>query len=90
MVSNRVVHHPNNTTYMLWNSYDGRAALWLLDSNLNFVNSTTYGPYTGYIAQGLSVGTGINNNHFRAIWREYAGTASIWEVDNNLNMTNSV
>ena len=80
---------PNNNTYMLWNSYDGRASLWLLDSNLNLVNTKVYGPYTGYIAQGLSVGTGTNNNNFRVIWREYDGTASIWNVDTNLNMTNS-
>jgi hypothetical protein len=76
---------PNNNSYLLWNSYNGMSALWLLDSNLNYMTSKTYGPYTGYIAQGLSVGTGTNNN-FRVIWREYDGTASVWDVDSNLNM----
>jgi hypothetical protein len=73
---------------VLWRYTDGSISLWSVDTNLNYITSHLYGPYTGWEVKGLSVDTG-NTSGFCVIWRYTDGTVSVWRVDQNLNLTNS-
>jgi hypothetical protein len=83
----------NNNTYVLWSyhtassSGNNNIALWVVDANLNFINSREYGPFPGWMPTGLS--TGGSSPNFHVIW-SMAGTAiAVWTVDADLNYITS-
>src|ERR1700761_979959 len=58
----------NGNTYVLWRNTGvtygqiGSVLLWVLDTNLDYVNSRPYGPFAGYTAESLSVDTSNTTN----------------------------
>jgi hypothetical protein len=82
----------NGNTYILWRSVGfpnpdvpiGQIALWLVDTNLDYVSSRPYGPVPGWTAESLSVDT-ANTNGFRLLLKNPDGKVSIWNVDSALN-----
>jgi len=69
-------------TRLLWRASDQHAALWTLDSNLNFVSGIGYGPYFGWVPVALTTG---NKNYSYVLWRTTTGNAAIWLLDPYLN-----
>jgi hypothetical protein len=62
--------------------------LWSVDANLNYLPSQSYGPYSGWTAESLSVDTSTINR-FRVLWMDTDGRVSIWIVDSSLNLVSS-
>jgi len=77
----------NNNTYVLWSHTDRRSiALWVVDANLNFINSQSYPHLPEWVPKGLS--TGGSSPNFHVIWESH-GTKAVWDVDGNLNYVTS-
>jgi hypothetical protein len=69
-------------TRFLWKGTDSSILIWTLDSNLNYVNSRTYGPYFSWVPQAMVVGS---DNYARILWKNTDGTICLWLVDPSLN-----
>ncbi len=69
-------------TRVLWNHFDGSAALWLLGPTGNLA-SYRHGPVTGWTAVDVSVGP-YNRTHI--LWTNTDGRMGLW----SLNVSGSV
>ena len=78
----------DGNTRLFWRGTDGRASLWKLDSNFNFLGSVVYGPYNGYSPEFLITVGSASNSYL--IWSSTDGGASIWILDANFNYLTSV
>ena len=78
----------DGATRLLWTGTNASISLWKLDSNLNVLSKTAYGPYAGWYPAGIT--TACNNNTY-VLWLglatdelAYNGTALIQQLDANL------
>ena len=71
----------DGNTRLLWKGTN-QISLWELDSNLNYLTSHNYGPYSNFLPEYIT--TACNNNTY-VLWLRSDGAASIWQVDANLN-----
>ena len=79
----------DGATRLLWTGTNASISLWKLDSNLNVLSKTAYGPYAGWYPAGIT--TACNNNTY-VLWLgltanalDFNGTALIQRLDANLN-----
>ena len=73
-----VTQNPVSTsTTLLWTKADGTAWVWFLDSLGNLLSSKTYGPFTGWTAQGYHK-TNNSDGTAQMLWNHIDGTASVW------------
>ena len=78
----------DGATRLLWTGTNASISLWKLDSNLNVLSKTAYGPYAGWYPAGIT--TACNNNTY-VLWLgltadqlAFNGTALIQKLDANL------
>ena len=75
----------DNNTRLLWSNVNGTINLWNLQIGAGLDNSTLlstpmYGPFPGFSATALSVGT---DNQTRLLWNRMDGMLDLWRVDGN-------
>ena len=78
----------DGATRLLWTGTNASISLWKLDSNLNVLSKTAYGPYAGWYPAGIT--TACNNNTY-VLWLgltanalDFNGAALIQQLDANL------
>ncbi|MGO8670646.1 MAG: choice-of-anchor tandem repeat GloVer-containing protein [Capsulimonadaceae bacterium] len=74
---------PDGLTRVLWVSQSGEAAIWSLNNAKKGPGAGTFteysfGPYPGWTASGLSVGT---DNTTHVLWLSSSGSAAVWNYD---------
>ena len=72
----------DNYQRALWDNADGTAALWLMNSNGQFLSQQNYGPYAGWTCQAISTGS---DNNTRVLWTKADGSAALWRLDSQNN-----
>ena len=77
----RIACGSDGISYILWNKEDGTLSLWWVGADNTFQKSMDYGPFEGWFATDLSVGS---DNLVRILWTNIGdGRAVVWSVDAN-------
>lgn len=63
---------------LLWERTDGAIALWRLDSAGALIANPTFGPFSGWRATKIAVGS---DGRTRIVWRHETGMITVWTVD---------
>ena len=63
---------------LLWERADGAIALWTVDSRGSLTANPTFGPYAGWKAVKIAVGS---DGMTRVLWKHQTGMVTVWTVD---------